>query len=57
MLRNVVSFRYTFEVPVFEFSDPLVKLIFILSRSLKLVFYDEDQPKPRKNEKQKALRM
>lgn len=30
MLRNVVSFRYTFEVPVFEFSDPLVKLIFIL---------------------------
>ncbi len=30
MLGNVVSFLYTFEVPVFEFSDPLVKLIFIL---------------------------
>ncbi len=30
MLRNVVSFRHTFEVPVFEFLDPLVKLIFIL---------------------------
>lgn len=29
-LHNAVSFRHTFEVPVFELSDSLVKLIFIL---------------------------
>lgn len=30
MLHNTVSFRHTFEVPVFELSDSLVKLVFIL---------------------------